>query len=51
MIEARKGASIYTFMPAGISEQGIEKVEDKIASRFVDILVEKSVSICATVYD
>jgi hypothetical protein len=38
-------------MPAGISKQEIEEVEGKIASRWVEILVEKSVSICAAVYD
>jgi hypothetical protein len=42
---------IRVYPPARISAEEIEQVEGKIASKCVDILVEKGVSICAAVYD
>ena len=39
------------YPPAGLREEKIADIEGKLADRCVDILVEKGVFICATVYD
>ena len=42
---------VRVYPPAGLREEKIADIEGKLADRCVDILVEKGVFICATVYD
>jgi hypothetical protein len=42
---------VRVYPPATISEEEIEAIEGKIATRCVDILVEQGIFICSAVYD
>ena len=42
---------VRIYPPTGMSEEEIAVIEGTVADRCVDILVEKSVFICAAVYD
>jgi hypothetical protein len=42
---------IRIYPPAGISEKETEEIEEKVAARCVEILVEEGIFICSAVYD
>ena len=42
---------VRIYPPAGTSEEDAAVIEETVADRCVDILVEKGVFICAAVYD
>ena len=42
---------VRVYPPAAAREQDVVDIEEKLAERCVDILVEKGVFICAAVYD
>ena len=42
---------VRIYPPAGLKEEEIADIEEKLADRCVDILVEKGVFICSAVYD
>ena len=42
---------VCVYPPTGLREEEIADIEEKLADRCVDILVEKGVFICSAVYD